>query len=64
MILDKSQLVLFGKDLGDICSGTLTYPSPKSWILNYVISDISGVLRETTLIISIFMETVLPVETE
>ena len=42
----------------------LRYPNPEDRIFSPVISDISVVLRETTLIISDSIETGSPVETE
>ena len=43
---------------------TLKYPNPDYWIFNRVISDISVVLRETTLTISDSTETGSSVEVE
>ena len=45
-------------------SATLRYPDPEDWIFNRVVSDISVVLRKTTLTISVSSETGSPVETE
>ena len=46
------------------CNYSLRYPHPEDRIVNRAVSDISDVLRETSLTISDYIEIVSPVESE